>query len=502
MISFIKKIWLEKPLSLIIFLGVFFRLLAVLFSKGYGMHDDHFLIIEASQSWVDGYDYNNWLPGSGAQQPSGHSLFYTGIHFIFFKILNFISIKDPQTKMYLVRLLHALFSILTIILGHKITLHYAGKKEALKVAALLSLLFIMPILSVRNLIEVVCVPFLMYATWLLIKADEKNAIKYYLLSGFIAGLAFSIRFQCILFIGGFGIYILTQKKWKQAFFFGLACITSMTLTQGPIDYYNWGYPFAEFIEYLKYNMDNAFSYSTQPWYMYLILLSGILIPPISLFLLFGFFRKWKKHLLLFLPSFIFLVYHSYFPNKQERFILPIIPFIIILGTIGWSEYENNSLFWQKRQKLMRNFWIFFWSINAIPLVFLSVSYSKQDRVEAMTYLSKKSDVKSIIVEDSNHDSYLMLPRFYLNKWVRIYGITSILEYNALPKPSSNSKDEAPNYVIFIQDGNLEKRLNDFKTNYADITLETKIEQGLLDKTMHWLNPVNKSQNCYIYKIKL
>ena len=46
----------------IIFSAIAIRLIAVIFSQGYGMHDDHFLIIEASSSWVAGYDYNNWLP--------------------------------------------------------------------------------------------------------------------------------------------------------------------------------------------------------------------------------------------------------------------------------------------------------------------------------------------------------------------------------------------------------------------------------------------------------
>ena len=38
------------------------RLLAAFFSQGYFAHDDHFLVIEAAQSWADGHDYNNWLP--------------------------------------------------------------------------------------------------------------------------------------------------------------------------------------------------------------------------------------------------------------------------------------------------------------------------------------------------------------------------------------------------------------------------------------------------------
>ncbi|MBL7899477.1 MAG: hypothetical protein JNJ99_13140, partial [Crocinitomicaceae bacterium] len=50
------------------------RIIAAIFSQGYGMHDDHFLVIEASSSWVDGYDYNHWLPWSPESKgvPEGH----------------------------------------------------------------------------------------------------------------------------------------------------------------------------------------------------------------------------------------------------------------------------------------------------------------------------------------------------------------------------------------------------------------------------------------------
>ena len=65
----------NASLGKIMLFGLFFRLMAILFSEGYGMHDDHFLIIESSSSWVDGFDYNNWLPWSAGNNgiPSGHS---------------------------------------------------------------------------------------------------------------------------------------------------------------------------------------------------------------------------------------------------------------------------------------------------------------------------------------------------------------------------------------------------------------------------------------------
>src|SRR3954462_11055586 len=115
MLSRIKTLWEEKPLPLIIFIAAFVRMLSVLFSKGFGMHDDHFLVIESAQSWVDNFDYNDWLV-----QPEGHSWFYCGIHYCLFWIMKAIGINGPQGKMYISRFLHAMLSMVTVILGYKI----------------------------------------------------------------------------------------------------------------------------------------------------------------------------------------------------------------------------------------------------------------------------------------------------------------------------------------------------------------------------------------------
>lgn len=83
----IKNYYKEHPLRFALITGIVLRFIAVIFSKGFGMHDDHFLVIEVAQSWADGTDYNNWLPGSGSTQPSGHSFFYCGIHYLLFTLL-------------------------------------------------------------------------------------------------------------------------------------------------------------------------------------------------------------------------------------------------------------------------------------------------------------------------------------------------------------------------------------------------------------------------------
>jgi hypothetical protein len=498
----IKYYWEEKPLLLILLLGGFFRLLAVIFSKGWGMHDDHFLIIESAQSWVDGTDYNYWLPSSGATTPSGHSMFYTGLHFLFFKFCHLIHFSDPQGKMYVVRFIHAVLSLFTIVFGYRIVFHYAGKRTARMAALLLSIYWFMPMLSVRNLVEVVCIPFLLWTTWILIRAEENNKSSWFFYAGLLAGIAFSIRFQSILFMGGFGLVLLIHKKWKGAFLFGLGGALCMAAIQGPVDYVNWHYPFAEFGEYVRYNLHTGISYGDAQWYMYFTTVSCMLVPPISLFLIFGFFRKWKTHLLLFLPAVIFFAFHSSVSNKQERFILPVLPYVIMLGMIGWHEYVNNSAYWQKHSKLLRNCWTFFWIVNCIPMVFISVSYSKRDRVESMVYLSHKGDVKTLVIEAGNHDDFLLPPLYYLHKWPKaVYGVTNQFNCDSLNLyVDKHPADIDPNYVIFMEDENLDKRVAHFKECYADIVPETVIEQGNLDAILHFLNPVNKSQKCFIYRI--
>lgn len=497
----IKKSWEEKPLMVALLAGGFFRLLAVLFSKGFGMHDDHFLVIEVAQSWADHYDYDNWLPSSGAQHPTGHNFFYPGLHYLLFKGLDALSITDAQVKMYIVRFIHAVFSLWTIVLGYRITEHYSNKKQAGMAALLLALLFFMPMLSVRNLVEVVCVPFLLYSTWLIIKAEKKQRLLLFLTSGLMAGLAFSVRYQAMFFVGGLGLYLLIQKQWKGTILFGLGAVFCAFLTQGIIDWYNWGYPFAEFIGYFQYNMANSLTYITKPWYMYLPLVFGIIIPPVSFFLIFGYLLNWRKYLLLFLPSFIFFVLHSYFPNKQERFIFPVIPFIVMSGVMGWYTFKEKSKFWAKNKKLYRFCWIFFWTVNAVPLCFLSVTYIKRDRVEAMRYLSHKKDITGLLMEDRNSGDFIMPAQFYMEQWPPVWGLTENVGYDSLKTQlSSLPLEKYPNYVIFVQDDRLEQRLKDFRDVFAGLTFEATIEGGLLDRTMHWLNPVNKFQRYHIYKV--
>ncbi len=523
MMGKIKQFWINKPLKSILILALLVRLIAVIFSNGYGWHDDHFLVIEASQSWADGKDWDNWLPNGQLETwpnkepvPSGHSLLYAGIHYVLFSIMNFLGINNPDIKIMLIRLLHALFSLLIISFSYKITKRYSDERIAKQVGLILALLWFMPFFSVRNLVEFVCIPFILWGTWLIVK-DKAPKINLFVWAGLLMGVAFSIRYQTIVFAGGVGLVLLFTNKVKEAFIFGAAVLFSIILVQGGIDLFVWGRPFAEFQEYVKYNLAHKGDYGTNVWYMYTTVLGGMLLLPLGVVFFFGWFSIIKKYPLLFWPSFLFFMFHNLFSNKQERFILPILPFFVIAGAIGWWQFMDKSKFWQDNKMLFKGMMVFFWTFNFIALPIVSTTYSKRSRCESMNYIGTKTNAKSILLEDTNRGSVDYLPNFYSGRYIKMYkyakpsinGLekltyscynTSYTSVIQTPEYFSYNDVENPDYVLFIGEKRLEQRLVNLKKYYPDIEYETTINPSYMDMLMRRITPSNNNQLVFIYKI--
>lgn len=488
----------RHPLPAIIFLAFIVRLFAVFFSQGYLMHDDHFLVIEAAQSWVDGYDYNNWLPkNSKSGNPSGHSMFYVGLHYIFFYVLNILNVSDPTIKMFLIRLLHAIYSLLVVLMGYKITEKLDCKKSAIGVGLLLSVFWFFPILSVHNLVEFVCIPPLLAGLWYSLKYKENNYLKNIIFAGLFFGIAIGLRIQTCFFPIGIGILILAEKKWLASLLLIISIVFSFFLTQ-IADIFIWGVPFAEITEYISYNLNNSATYGISPWYKYFLLILGILIPPISIILFFGFFRNIIKFRYIVLPSLLFLIFHSIFPNKQERFILPLIPIIIILGYIYLNNIKESSLF-LRSPKFVKALKISFLLINTFLLFLVSTSYTKRSRVETMIFLSNQSDVRNFFVDLSHNDIRIWQPLFYFGKWRGPHYIFSDSNKEWIREKVFDKKNPI-NYIVFYGKENLENRLERFDNIASNIKYITKIEPCFMDKTLHYLNPKNRNEAVYIYKI--
>ena len=489
----------RHPLQLVMWVAVLLRLVAVIFARGWGMLDDHFLVIEIAQSWIDDGNFNHWLPWDAENEgPTGHSFFYAGLHYYLFRLLEWLHLTDPQSKMLVVRALHGAWSLVVVYLGFRIAHRLADVKVAYLTGLLLAAFWFMPWMSVRNLVEVFAIPFLIISIWMLMNKDRKQAWLWILAAGFIAGIAFSVRFQTILFAGGLGLALLWRREIWQALLFGAGYLLAVALLQGLVDFIIWQQPFAEFTEYVRYNLENKYGYITGDWYNYLVLLFVFLIPPVSIFFLIGMFRHPRKYLLILLPTLLFLAFHSWFPNKQERFILTIVPFIITIGMPGWLDIMRSNHWLQRHRKWISGSWIFFLTINSILLIGATTMYSKRAPVEAMSYLKRYPGIEAIVIENSTRANAPIMPQFYLNQWIKTYEVTTVHPVGLLPG-TINFADAEPDFVLFIRDEELPQRLKAMRQLFPDLAYETTAEPGFVDKVMHWLNPHNKNDRIFIYR---
>lgn len=470
----------------ILFVALFVRLIAAVLSQGYGMHDDHFLVIEMAGSWVDDMNYSTWLPWSESTtgHPEGHSFTYVGLNFILFYLLKIIGLTDPYWMMFVNRIVHALFSVLVVYFGMKITEKLATKELAIKVGWVLALMWLMPFMSVRNLVELTSVPFLMAGVWLLI---SRTQTKYFFVAGLLMGMAVSFRYQIGVFLVGIAVIYFFQREWRKLLSFCSGVLVLFFITQGLVDWAVWGYPFAEFIGYVTYNMNEGTEYmANKNYFMYFYVLFGVLLVPMAPLALIGFFKSAKNQWFLFLPTLLFLLFHTLYPNRQERFILSILPFVVILAFIGIDILRRKSLFWDKFWKLS---WSGFWLLNIPLLVFFTISSTKLSRVEAMysMYNNQLND-ELILIEATGDVSPSLLPVFYGKCW-ECY----VVLRTDTTQPLDRGSNRAYDYLFFLGEENLDNRIQQYKSLYPKMTLDKVCLPSLMDRILHDINPRNSNE---------
>jgi len=494
--EYLKNIWIKYPYGTIMVIALIVRLIAAIFAKGYGMHDDHFCVIEVAQNWVDGIA----LPD--AKDPSLRNLFYIGLHYLLFSGFERVGIFDPQIKMFIVRILHAFYSLLIVWFGMKITEELSDKNTAKFAGILLALFWVLPFMSVRNLVEIVCIPPLIIGAYILIKKNQNKELLLAVLAGAACGIAFVLRYQTASFIGLLGLLLLIERKWTRLIGLMAGFIVICFIALGIPEYFVYGKPFTTFIEYLRYNADskNMYEYTTNVWYTYAGTVLGFLIPPTSLMMFSIFIMTWKKARYLVFPTVAFLIFHSLYPNKQERFILPAIPFILIGATIGWYWLKKEmkvSLLWDRINKWM---WRWFWVVNAFLLVLTLFTYSKKTRVESMRFFYDKPEVKAILIDDEL-SSIPMMPFFYMGRTCRIYEVSREKPLDSLKINFNNGNSLPPSYIIYMGDDHLQERIDKLKSIFPEQKFVKQINPSLVDDLLYMLNPkYNINRAVYIYRV--
>ena len=511
----LKNVMAHRPLLSIIILAAFLRLVAAFMSEGYLMHDDHFWVIESAASWADGKDYNNWLPWSQEalnRVPTPHytNLAYSGLHYVFFRLAKLTGLSDPLTLALILRLLHGLYSLTAVYLAYKITETLGNKKSAMYVGLMMAALACMPILSVHQLVEMFSIPPLLASAWVLVKSSRRKLdVKRLIVSGLFLGLATGFRYQVGVFGLGYVFAFAIQggrknivHTCKQSIVLGVSAMVMFIAVQVPADILLWSEPFAQLGAYIEYNLSHAGNYPQGGPLNFIWVILILTLPPISIFLLAGYFSSFRKFAIIVLPSLSFIIFHSVFPNKQERFILPALPFVIIAGVMGWGILKEK-ISWLKTElgiKLESAVVKTSIFVNILLLVGLTLSSKNTGEMKAMSAIKQMGDLESFLYVTADGESFA--PRFYLGSWDNFTVADSNTDIAAQKLTHMhNSSSTIPNYIVFVGDSHLGELITNFKTEYPSLSYVSQFSPSRLDRALNYFNPHNPLRRVMVYKIE-
>lgn len=332
---------LKHPLLYILSLAVIVKLLAVFFTDGWVLSiDNDFNYYSIPKSWLA----NPWI-------------------------------------VYISRLILGAFSLLIITLAYRITKIIADKTTALEIATFGALLWGVPFVTVHPHASVVALPFILYGTLLILKQQylldnletEKFHRTSFIIAGFCFGLGFAVYYHSLIYYIGILMTLFILKNWKGALMTLIGYILSVGLTQTLVDLVIYHKPFVGMMKFFgdfgsccNFIFGLELNIQIVVWFLLLVL-----VPPMSLMLIFGFFRVFRKYILLVLPTLLTLLYSIFVLNDLEILLLTV-PTYVIAGYVGWKEFHKNSAFWTKNKWLLWTCYGIFAVLNIAMMVFTFV----------------------------------------------------------------------------------------------------------------------------------
>jgi len=457
--------------------------LAAVFSGGFLASDDHHVVIGAADQIASGIG----LPSTYAR-----SALFPGVIAGIMTVTRSVGIHDPGVEMFVVRLLQALYSLLVVYFVYRILERELGEGTALLGGLLVAAFFVMPVTAVHQLEESVCQVPLLAACWWWRRGEDGHqpAAIWASLAGAALATALILRFPLIGFVAAFVVMMLLRPvtpRNKIAFLGGLAVIVVLQGYSNAVINQQWWYSFIHRLGPMLHPQHmavDADGYPSSPPWHYILTLLAALIPPASVLLLAAAVKGGIRLQFLAIPTLAFLVSHSLIANKQERFLLPILPllFILVVAGLPWLAARIAPAY--------RGMWWYFWIVNGALLVVLTFSFAKQDRVEPLLYVYRRHDATGVLIAQYNQT--FGVPVYYLGQ-----PRPPLL---VVEKGQEVSAGTTPiNYVILYSDTPEADRVFLAGALHRNLTLLTTITPSLADRLAHAINPRhNKARTAVIY----
>ncbi len=468
----------ERPLLAVLILAAVLRLVAAVFSRGFLTVDDHLVLVDTADRLASGIPF---------PPDYKRSILYPGSVALLMAGMRALGNTSPDIEMLVLRLAHAAGAVLGVYFAFRIVERVAGKDSAVLAGLLVAAFFPLPVTSVHQFEEAVCQVPLLAGCWWLLKADDaqRGAGVWSFLSGAATMSTLVLRFPALPFVVSFATLALwrpAQRFRKSSFVLGLLAVFALQAASNAV---LSGDPWYYFFETAGHRAGIGVGYPEGPPWKYIGTLVYVFLPPFSLLLLAAAIRGGRMFPLLGLSTLGFLVATSLVPNKQERFLLPVLPALLVLGAIGMPAVRD----WFERRGWVAAYrwsWAYFIGLNTLLLGVGLFSYGKKDRVEPLVQVQGRHDATGVV--EAQFAYTFPVPAYYLGR--PRPPVFVLKDRNAVARDAAavRAAQRSPNYLILYSDsvsadtGLLEHALG------ARLAPVTTVEPSMGDDLAHLINP--------------
>lgn len=330
-----------------------------------------------------------------------------------------------------------------------------------------------PFAFTRPMYESLSAPFVLLSALALMKHLQTMKTQDLVISVVAISFAYCFRPQtgiAALGLLGFSFAYSSKKQFFIASLIGLAFFIGF----GFIDSWVLGQWHKSLQDILTYNVKYGATYSVQPWYFYITLSAAVLMIPF--FISKHFPRILKKN---FAQQKVFWIYlililglHSFFPQKWERFALPVLPlFLLIL-----SHWIKD--FWQQGSQLRICILAAFHLTLLIPASFYP---AQKNLIEMSRYLNEQPQIKNLYRINKNPEwitEVFILRRDY--QWIEVNQVPSQMECS--DRTIMNEKD--------------------FQSlSPSELIVDQIFQTNLIEKLTYRMNPQKNIRRTPLYLLK-
>jgi phosphatidylinositol glycan class B len=237
---------------------------------------------------------------------------------------------------FAIKLLLSTASLSVVLTGYYWVRRISGEVAALVAAFACAIWYQLAIYASHPLSEVLSTNFLLPGLYLQCFNDGQRAR---LTTGtLLTGIAACARIQLLPIVLLATVLFCTDRRPRTWAYLAAAIMTPLCL-YGLVDWLTWGHPFQSMWKYVLVNMTVSKRFGVEPWWWYLrdlaerlniLLLAAVLAV-----------RRLPKVALIVAAT---IALFSVIPHKEERFLYPIWPLIIVMASVGlYSLLQSQRL---------------------------------------------------------------------------------------------------------------------------------------------------------------